>query len=215
MSHTYQFPTDLPADQFPVSLVPEDQQGSAALTPTTPVVIRNRGRHTLRDKFDGRDYAIPPGPQTFLVPYGAAVHFKARLIQRGTRGPDGTAASMIGIINVDEPHDCEMLSPEEYDRAVGTVEAIDRSTLDPDRQQVKVLSVAQQRGAVAGQGTKRNMVERGRREEVFQPPAEGFVGTEPLRGEDGFAPGEQPDVTEHVEGAGEDAPAPTRRGRRG
>ncbi|MCC6989948.1 MAG: hypothetical protein IT181_13165 [Acidobacteria bacterium] len=203
MGQTYQFP-ELPAGQFPQSLVPEDQAGQKDLKPDTPVVIVNRGLGALRDKFDGRDYVIPPGPQTFLVPYGAALHFQKRNIVPGTRTlGEGGFESFIGILNIDSPENCLMLNDAEYAAAMSKPEGLDRSQLDPERQNVRALQTSAQRGQVAGQGMRRTVVDRGNREDVFTPPPGGFMGTQALVDE----AGQQPDLDDRERPENTEPPA--------
>lgn len=223
----YQIPM-LDPGEMPGNLVPEAKATRQELTPETPVVIRNRGLRLLRDKFDGQDYAIPAGPGTFWLPYGAAKHFQARLIIPGTRLGTGGAQSYIAILGIDPPEYCEMFDQAEYDRQQRIVEGLDRSSLDPERQDVRVLTTATARAGIAGQGAGRRVEIHGaNRDEVLSPPAGGSVArqeeAEALA--EGYRPGQltsdtgqAPDVegrtpTEHRE---DDQPQPApMRGQKG
>ncbi len=138
-----------------VNLVPEGGSG-VGLTANTVVRCINRGRAPLKDKFDGRDYVIPPG--YFTVRYGAARHFQTRLVVPGTRNPEiGTEQSFIGIVQneetgerVDDDFLCVPLTDEECERAGQAVEAIDRAALsDPADRDVRAVK------AGAGQPNRR------------------------------------------------------------
>jgi hypothetical protein len=119
-------------------LVPESSEGQA-LTASTTVLVRHRGRHLIVDKFDGRDYPIRPG--LTYMPYGAALHFQARAVIPGTRNPEvGSQQSYLGIVGIDSPELCEPLTDEEIAHYGASVEAIDRSALsDPNDRQTSVI----------------------------------------------------------------------------
>lgn len=188
----YEIPM-LDPGQMPGNLVPEAKAQRKELTPETPVVIRNRGLRTLRDKFDGLDYAIPAGPGTFWLPYGAAKHFQARLIIPGTRNGVNGFQSYIAILGIDPPDQCEMFDQAEFDRQQAIVEGLDRSQLDPERQDVKVLTTATARAGIAGQGAGRRVEIHGAsRDEVLSPPSGGSVARqeEAEARAEGYRPGQ-------------------------
>ncbi|MGE0590910.1 MAG: hypothetical protein AB7G23_03020 [Vicinamibacterales bacterium] len=150
MAQRYEAPA-LPSGVAISNLVPEDSK-AAELTPHTSVLVINRGRKPLHDKYDGRDYQIGPGYH--WMPYGAALHFQRRAIIPGTKNLElGGWQSWLGILGVDGADLCEPLSDEEL-RAVGErVEAIDRHSFSsPEDQQVTTVSTGAARAVAPGQG---------------------------------------------------------------
>lgn len=178
----------LSPDDLPVNLVPESQESLKTLTPETPVICMNRSGHELRDTFDSQHYRIPPGPTKFWVPYGAALHFKTRLIQPGTRRGPSSFDSLIAILGIDPPEECTMLDPEVEKHIMSRPEGLDRTALDPSRQNTKVLEVGALRAGVAGQGVGR------RANEVF-------VGTTAVDPADVFTPPEGGSIARAEEAA--------------
>ncbi len=171
----------LSPDDLPINLVPESQESLKTLTPETPVICMNRSRRDLKDTFDSQHYRIPPGPTKFWVPYGAALHFKARLIQPGTRRGPSSYDSLIAILGIDDPEDCEMLDAAVEADVMSRPEGLDRSILDPSRQSAKVLEVGAVRGGIVGQaaGRRANEVFVGANAvdpaDVFTPPEGGSI----------------------------------------
>lgn len=214
MSNAYITPQLDPTD-LPIDLLPEAKQSLAALTPETKVVCMNRGRHELRDTFDGEHYVIPPGPQKFWLSYGAALHFKSRLIMNGTRTLDGNGNQpWLCILGIDPPDQCHMLDSQDETAVRQRVEGLDRSQLDPGRQDVKVVETSAARAGVLGQaaGRRANEVFVGAQavdpNDVLQPPAEGSIA----RAEEAaaYAEGYAPTST-----GGDAPPTPSIRGMRG
>lgn len=230
----YQIP-HLSPDDLPVNLVPESQEGLKAITPETPVLCMNRSKRELRDTFDSQHYRIPPGPTKFWVPYGAALHFKTRLIVRGTRRGPTDFESHICILGIDDPAECEMFDAAAEAEIEARPEGLDRSALDPSRQNAQVLDVGTVRAGVAGQGASRraNEVFVGAQavdpSEVFTPPeggsiaraeeaaalGEGYRPGQALTSETGRTPFDGAPAVEHVEPTAPAAPPIRGMGRRG
>lgn len=150
MAQRYEAPA-LPAGITVSNLVPEDSK-AAELTPHTSVLVINRGRKPLHDKYDGRDYVIGPGHH--WMPYGAALHFQRRAVVPGSKNLElGGWQSWLGILGVDSPDLCEPFSDDAL-RAVGErVEAIDRRAFsNPDDQAVTTVATGIARASAPGQG---------------------------------------------------------------
>lgn len=151
--------------------VREVQQLRAAVSedvkigPETEVLCVHRGRETLEDMFDSRNYTINPGH--FFAPYGAAKHFKDRAVVPGSRNPESRSqVSFITIIGkvtmtesglrvdkqVDEPVDWDPFTDEECQQYGMAFEALDRSAMvDPIEKAVTVLGV--EGGEITGPAT--------------------------------------------------------------
>jgi hypothetical protein len=216
----------LSPDDLPVNLVPESQESLKTLTPETPVVCMNRSTRELRDTFDSQHYRIPPGPTKFWLAYGAALHFKTRLIVPGTRRGPSSFESMICILGIDDPADCAMFDEMAEAEFSARPEGLDRAALDPSRQNTKVLEVGATRAGVVGQGVGRraNEVFVGAQAvdpaDVFTPPeggsiaraaeaealGEGYRPGQALTSESGRDPFDDRALTEHVESTAPAAP---------
>lgn len=163
--------------------------GDQVLLPTDNVICINRGRATLHETFDGQHREIPPG--YFRTEYGAALHFRRRLLVKGTRNLEqGGYVSWIGIlgsedgrIKVDDERDCERFTDEDLQSYGEKIEGIDRSSFsDPSDREVTAIRMQTARAAAGGQGagtrpfieTKAQATEGAREAaaEVFAPPAE-------------------------------------------
>lgn len=143
----------MPALGDDVQVLKRENDDGQALTPDTQVLCIHRGRHIIRDKFDGVDYEIAPGK--FIAPYGAVQLFRDHAVIPGTRNPElGYQQSYIGIIGIDDPRDCEPLTDEEVKKFGAKVEAIDRDALvDPDAREVRIETTkggGQARRAISG-----------------------------------------------------------------
>jgi hypothetical protein len=124
-------------------------QTKKVLGPDDEVIIINRGRHTLRERYDGRVSVIPPR-QFCRIKYGSAMKFKASAVVPGTRnplqtGPSQKQVSFIGICDVDKEADCEPFDDAFVKKYSLVSEAIDRSLVDPadaDVETVRTNAVA-------------------------------------------------------------------------
>lgn len=174
--HTY---TQPPVTGRIANLTPEGAQGNV-LTAETEVVAIHRGRHLLRDTFDGQHYAIEPG--LFRVTHKVAKNLKARAVIPGTRNPaDGhQQQSYVGILGLDPDEECQPLSDEEVARYGAAVEALDRaSSPDPADRNIRIVQSGE-RGqprrstAPAGPSLDAQATEeaRLRAQDALTPPAE-------------------------------------------
>lgn len=147
---TYARPT-LPPDVTPVNLAP-DGMGGTELTPQTRVLIVNRGTHPYVDKFDGRNYTVPPETVS-EVAYEVAAHFRERSIIPGSRDPvSGKQEHYIAILGIDPPEKCNYLSAVEQQKADEAAEAIDRSQMDGADGDVRVVNTNAARARMVGRG---------------------------------------------------------------
>jgi hypothetical protein len=138
------------------------------LGPESIVTLVFRGGPPIVDKFDGRDYIVPPMPADvqpwewqeithtashWQVEYQVAAHLQARAIVPGSRNPHtGKTASQIGILEVDPSERCEPFTPEQL-QAFGLAEAIDRSAAElPSMRNVQVISTTQAVSAALAAG---------------------------------------------------------------
>lgn len=132
------------------------------LEPTSIVTLVFRGGPPVVDKFDARDYIVPPLPEgvalwewqemthepsAWQVEYQVAVHLQTRAVVPGSRNPHtGKTASQLGIVEVDRPDRVEPFTPEELQK-FGLAEAIDREAAElPSMRKVQVIDT---RDAVA------------------------------------------------------------------
>ncbi len=157
-----------PANQPPIidaePLVPE--QVSNELKPETEVVILFKGGPPIVDKWDSKDYVVPPIPRDvngqhvctleqwrershpaahFRVAYGVAQHLRDRNIVPGTRNPHtGKAHSQIAIVQtpngkgLDPPQRAQPFTAEQK-KQFGFPEGIDRSMFEDSRKDVRVV----------------------------------------------------------------------------
>lgn len=143
---------ELPDGVKPVNLTPDG--AAQELEPKTRVIIRNRGDQVYKDKFDGRDYTVPPGA-VCEVEYEVANHFRERSVVPGSRDPiTGKQEHFIAILGIDREERCQPLNAAEAAKAATAKEAIDREAMGDD--QARVVPTASVRGRVVG-------VPRGRR----------------------------------------------------
>jgi hypothetical protein len=136
------------ADGTPVlDLVPAEA-GHDKLTPTTTVLVINRGLETLVRKFNSLDFPLHPHTKGLMrMPYGAARHFQKHTVVPGTRNTaTGIEQSYLGILYmeadptqapIDPPEMCVPFTPEECARFGQRVEAVER----PDPAEVEMASV--------------------------------------------------------------------------
>lgn len=158
------------------------------LEPTSIVTLIFRGGPPIVDKFDGRDYIVPPLPadvplwewqeatheaSAWQVEFQVAAHLQTRAVVPGSRNPHtGKTESQLGIIEVDRPDRCEPFTAEEL-KKFGLAEAIDRSAAElPSMRNVQVISTTQAVAAAMAAG--QNIDERLDEEpgaEITAPPA--------------------------------------------
>jgi hypothetical protein len=164
---------ELPEGVKPVSLVPDGAKQE--LDPKTRVLIVNRGTQAYRDKFDGRDYTVPPRAVA-EVEFEVADHFRNRSVVPGSRDPiSGKQDRFIAILGIDRPERCAMLTADEQVKADTAVEAIDPEAVDaPGRRQVVSTQAARSRTAGGNRNRKQS--------------AESNDGTEQLEVNDVLAP---------------------------
>jgi hypothetical protein len=159
---------------------------SKALEPLSIVTLVFRGGPPVVDKFDGRDYIVPPlpadvnlwdwqeqmhPPSTWQVEYQVAAHLQTRAVVPGSRNPhSGKTASQIGILEVDRPDRVEPFTDEEL-KQFGLAEAIDRRAAElPSMRDVKVIPTTQAVAAAMAAG--QNIDER-----LDEAPGEDITAT--------------------------------------
>lgn len=151
MPTTYNRPT-LPEGVQPLSLASSDLKATE-LTPKTTVLCINRGDQDYVDKFDGKDYVVPPG--YFEVAYEVAAHFRERSVVPGSRNPvTGHQENYIAILGIDPPADCVPFSESEAAAQAAAPEGLDRSDMDPVDRDVKVVTTSSARARTAGKGSR-------------------------------------------------------------
>jgi hypothetical protein len=158
------------------------------LEPLSIVTLVFRGGPPVVDKFDGRDYIVPPlpadvnlwdwqarfhEPSTWQVEYQVAAHLQTRAVVPGSRNPhSGKTSSQIGILEVDRPDRVEPFTDEELQQ-FGLAEAIDRRAAElPSMRDVKVIPTSQAIASAMAAG--QNIDERLDEEpgtDVTAPPA--------------------------------------------
>lgn len=137
-------------------LVPKHQRGPGSLTPESPVLVLNRGWNTYTDKFDGIDYDLPAG-EVLEMPYGAALHFRARAVVPGTRNPEVKKQESFLVVmhplGPDKRSAWRMFTDEERAWIEGKHEAIAREELSlaSDRD-VKLVSTGRVAASMPGAG---------------------------------------------------------------
>jgi hypothetical protein len=153
---------ELTYDGQPVLDLLPAAQTKKVLGPEDDVIILNRGRHTLRDRFDGRVYVIPPG-RFCRIKYASAQAFQQRAVVPGTRnplatGPSKKQTSFIAICDVDPDDQCVPFTDAFVQQYSLIDEAIDRSVMDADAQRVTKVTTnavaASLPGAGAGGGLR-------------------------------------------------------------
>lgn len=144
------------------------------LEPESIVTLVFRGGPPVVDKFDGRDYIVPPLPPdvplwawqemthdaaAFQVEYQVAAHLQTRAIVPGSRNPHtGKTASQLGIVEVDRPDRVEPFTPEEL-KKFGLAEALDREAAElPSMRNVQVIDTREAVSAALAAG--QNIEER-------------------------------------------------------
>jgi len=144
---TYTRP-DLPDGVKPFSLLSTDMKAQE-LTAKTRVICINRGTEPYVDKWDSRDYICPPG--IFEVEYEAASHFRDRSVVPGSRNPiTGEQEVFIAILGIDPPEKCVPFDQADLALQKTTVEALDRSDMDPVDRNVRVVPTSAMRARTAG-----------------------------------------------------------------
>jgi len=150
MAQTYTRPPLPPWVAKPHDLASVDLK-AIELTPKTSVLCINRGAAVYYDKYDGRDYEVPPG--YFEVAYEVAAHFRERSIVPGSRNPvTGGQQMYIAILGIDRPEDCEPFSDAEVDAQAAAPEALDRSDMPAEDRAIKVVQTNVARARTAGRG---------------------------------------------------------------
>jgi hypothetical protein len=191
-----------PANMPPISdaepLVPE--QVSNELKPETEIVILFKGGPPIVDKWDSKDYVVPPIPRHpdgrhvcsleewqkqshpaahFRVAYGVALHLRERNIVPGTRNPhNGKAVSQIAIVQTPngkglDPENRAQPFTDEQKKQFGWPEGLDRSMFEDSRKNVTVLSTEEAAAQAYARGVDVEEVletEHGR--DVTAPPAD-------------------------------------------
>lgn len=162
---------------------------SKKLGPESIVTIVFRGGPPIVDKFDGRDYVVPPlpagielwewrevmhEPAQFQVEYQVAAHLQTRAVVPGSRNPHtGKTSSQLGILEVDRADRCEPFTREQLEQ-FGLAEAIDRTAAEiPSMRKVQVISTTEAVSAAMAAG--QNIEERlddAPGAEVTAPPAQ-------------------------------------------
>lgn len=177
MPVTYRRPTLPPGTAPPPNLASVDLKAQE-LTPQTTVVCINRGGLIYCDKYDGRDYEVPPG--LFEVAYEVAAHFRARSIVPGSRNPiTGGQQTYIAILGIDKPEDCEPFSDADVDAQAAAPEALDRSDMPTEDRAVRVVPTNVVRARTAGRGGRARDVSveqnasRDAAPEALEPPVDG------------------------------------------
>ncbi len=145
-------------------LVPE--QVSNELTPDSEVVILFKGGPPVMDKWDSKDYIVPPIPRGrdkqpicsledwrkhshpaahFRVKYAVALHLRERNIVPGTRNPhNGMAISQIAIVQtpngkgLDPENRTKPFSPEQI-KQFDWPEGLDRTLFEDSRKDVVIV----------------------------------------------------------------------------
>lgn len=169
MAQIYEKPV-LPAGSKVNNLVSADLKAQE-LTPKTRVVLLNRGRLPYVDKYDGRDYTVPPGYGE--VEYEVANHFRERSVVPGSRDPvNGYQDVFIVIPGQDAPEKCVPFTDEECERYGHAVEALDRSNMESaaDRDVTTIKTSASRARTVGGRRRTEIQVTD---ESVLQPPVDG------------------------------------------
>jgi hypothetical protein len=159
------------------------------LGPESIVTLIFRGGPPIVDKFDGRDYIVPPLPEgvalwewqemthepsAWQVEYQVAAHLQTRAVVPGSRNPHtGKTASQLGIVEVDRPDRVEPFTLQEL-KKFGLAEAIDREAAElPSMRNVQVIDTrdAVSAALAAGQNIEERLDEAPGAD-VTAPPAQ-------------------------------------------
>ncbi len=146
------------------TLMPE--QVSNDLTPDSEVVILFKGGPAIVDKWDSKDYIVPPLPRGpdkeplcsleewqqrrhaaahFRVKYAVALHLRDRNIVPGTRNPhNGMAISQIAIVQTPngkglDPENRTKPFTDEQMKQFGWPEGLDRTLFEDSRKDVVLV----------------------------------------------------------------------------
>lgn len=161
---------------------------SKKLSPTSTVTLVFRGGPPVIDKFDGRDFIVPPLPpgvplhewraqhqpaSRWQVEYQVAAHLQKRAIVPGSRNPHtGRILSQLGIEEIDRPDRLEPFSVEQLKQFGLAREGLDRSQAElPSMREVTVINTTDAVSAslAAGQDID-DVLERAPGEEITAPP---------------------------------------------
>lgn len=190
-----------PANQTAIhnapSLAPE--QLSDALTPDTEVVILFRGGPPIVDKWDFKDYVIPPLPRDashaptvsledwqsrrhpasyWKLKYAVALHLRERNIVPATRNPHtGHAISQLAIVHTPngkmlDPADRHAPFTDEQMKHFDFPEGLDRTMYEDDRRNVTLMSTEEALAQAMARGRDVNAtLEAEPDEDATAPPA--------------------------------------------